>query len=98
MSDETRSFVCPCPSPDQLSAFLAGRLPADTLAQVADHLGSCSACLERVEEMGDVSDPLIEQLRRPASPAALSEQESRRAASLVEALASTLPEAGAPTV
>jgi serine/threonine protein kinase len=75
-----------CPPAEELSAFVAGRLPTAELETVASHLGECTHCLARVDQMMLDTDPLVAELRKPAEPDTVSDTEARRATSLVESL------------
>ena len=52
-----------CPSPNELAAFSAGRLPRARLEQIGKHLAVCSRCLERIAEYDGQSDELAVELR-----------------------------------
>ncbi|MBI3863275.1 MAG: SUMF1/EgtB/PvdO family nonheme iron enzyme [Planctomycetia bacterium] len=56
-----------CPSRDELSAFLAGRLNEPAIERVADHLEHCAPCREVVETLDVKGDTLASQLRIPAA-------------------------------
>ncbi|MBY0527712.1 MAG: protein kinase [Gemmataceae bacterium] len=54
-----------CPSRDELSAYLLGKLPDDASQRVAAHSGQCPSCQKALAMLDSVSDPLLVQLRQP---------------------------------
>ena len=54
-----------CPTRDELSAFLAGKLSEADLETVADHLEACQPCQTSVQSLADVADTLVPQLHGP---------------------------------
>lgn len=56
-----------CPPPDQLSAFLVGRLSDAGIESVAEHLELCPVCREAIETLEMQGDTLASQLRLPAT-------------------------------
>src|SRR5262245_45576981 len=54
-----------CPTPDELAAFGAGRLPDGALDAVAAHLEGCADCRALLSELDGCPDPLEQELRRP---------------------------------
>jgi serine/threonine protein kinase len=55
-----------CPSPADLSAFVAGRLPRSRFARVAGHVEGCDACDAALQALEVQSDPLLARLCQPA--------------------------------
>ena len=41
----------PCPNPEQLGELLAGRLPEEEQATLAEHLDTCESCQKTLEGM-----------------------------------------------
>jgi len=56
-----------CLSDAELRLFTAGRLPDDRFAPLLDHLDSCQACQNRVDEAADGEDSIAAVLRDRAS-------------------------------
>src|SRR5262245_13730589 len=57
----------PCPSRDELGAFLAGALALDRIEGVAQHLAQCGACTADLPSLPLDGDPWVVALRRPAA-------------------------------
>ena len=53
-----------CPSPDRLSAFVLGKLPAPELTAVAEHLDVCPECEEKTAELDGMADAVVCELRQ----------------------------------
>jgi serine/threonine protein kinase len=70
-----------------LYAFYVGKLAAETLTEIAEHIESCGSCATALDSLDDRSDPTIAELQRPLEQDVLTEVESQRAIALVEALA-----------
>ena len=64
MSEDNPYVGNECPSPEVLSGFVSGTLPAALLTSVADHLATCGVCLEIMRGLPDSDDSLIDNLRR----------------------------------
>ncbi len=47
-----------CPSRDELAALVSGKLPADSLENLGQHLDSCPDCLSTVAELASDPNPL----------------------------------------
>jgi WD40 repeat protein/serine/threonine protein kinase/tetratricopeptide (TPR) repeat protein len=54
-----------CPSPAELSAFALGTLPDPELEQLGRHLEECAECSAAVAALDDLSDVVMDVLRRP---------------------------------
>ncbi len=54
----------PCPSREELSHYLQGRLPGRQLDEVAEHLAGCTRCENWLGELVDADDTVVSQLRR----------------------------------
>jgi serine/threonine protein kinase len=57
-----------CPSREELLAYRCGELPEADAGRLSEHLGSCSACQETLDNFGIFEDTLAARLRRPAEP------------------------------
>jgi len=64
MSEDNPYVGDECPSPEVLSGFVSGTLPAALLTSVADHLATCGVSLEIMRGLPDSDDSLIDNLRR----------------------------------
>ena len=51
-----------CPSRNDLTAFLIGRLAEDTSDAIAHHVDSCAACQAMLDTLGGVNDTLAARL------------------------------------
>jgi len=73
-----------CPGPNQLAAFLDGRLTAEDEAAVQTHIGDCDACLALVAEtaMAALPDLVARPVGNPTSVAPRAWSRSPRAAGL----------------
>jgi serine/threonine protein kinase len=86
-----------CPSSEELYAFCVGRLAAETLTAISDHIQTCDRCAATLDGVDDRSDPTLAELRHPPAQEVLTEAESRRVIELVEALATrTVPPTADP--
>ena len=56
-----------CLSDQELLAFHLGKLPADEVDRVADHLEGCAGCAAAMERLDDAADPVLSALRKQAS-------------------------------
>ncbi len=56
-----------CPSPEQLSGYVLGRLADADLEQIAAHAAHCDACQQRLAMMDSDSDALVASVRRARS-------------------------------
>jgi serine/threonine protein kinase/WD40 repeat protein len=52
-----------CPSREVLTSFALGRLPADVLEPMGDHLEECADCQAELETCDDAADTVLSQLR-----------------------------------
>lgn len=57
-----------CPDRDAWSAFCLGRVDADTLHALAEHLDTCPVCRDTIQTIQPLDDGLISELRRSDSP------------------------------
>jgi serine/threonine protein kinase len=57
----------PCPSRDELGAFLVGSLAVDRIEGLAEHLAQCAACTAELQSLPLDGDPWVVALRRPAA-------------------------------
>ena len=64
-----------CPDRTLLEGFAVGTLSATEFALIADHIEGCSNCDDRLQELDQVADPLVVQLRL-LSPADVPVSES----------------------
>ncbi len=53
-----------CPDPTQWSRFAVGDLPKPVFASMAEHVQHCAGCATALQELDDVEDPLVSQLRQ----------------------------------
>jgi serine/threonine protein kinase len=74
-----------CLSEKELSEFIQGKITAERVDQIAEHLEACDDCQSTVVMLGEKSDTFIEQLRSPAVPDALEAEDACQVA--VERLA-----------
>lgn len=79
-----------CLSEQELSEFVQGRISAERVEQIAEHLEACDDCQSTVVMLGEQSDTFIEQLQSPAAPDALEAEDACQAA--VERLAARAAE------
>ena len=54
-----------CPTAEQLSAFVLGKLPDGPLEAVAAHTSGCARCQQGLQTREAAPDPLILQIRQP---------------------------------
>ncbi len=54
-----------CPTAEQLSAFVLGKLPDGPLEAVAAHTSGCARCQRALQTREAALDPLILQIRQP---------------------------------
>ncbi len=57
--------TAPCPPREQLGDFLLGRLSAETLDSISDHLETCASCETQVVRMEGGRDSLLDALALP---------------------------------
>jgi anti-sigma factor RsiW len=57
-----------CPSREELRGFALGTLPAERIAEVGEHLESCSDCVAGLSTIGAHGDTLVESLRNLGEP------------------------------
>jgi predicted anti-sigma-YlaC factor YlaD len=55
-----------CPTQEELSAYLLGRLQPQTWEVICEHVDQCRACQGVLETLPAAADPLLAQLRLPA--------------------------------
>jgi WD40 repeat protein len=55
-----------CPSRECLASFLWGKLPPEQEEAIHRHLETCPGCQTQAEQLGQLTDPLVEALRDPA--------------------------------
>jgi serine/threonine protein kinase len=79
MLDTTRTQTFDCPSPDDLSAFLDGRLPRLRLESVAAHVERYDACAEKLSTFPGDADTLVRELRTPTESEPIAPEEASRA-------------------
>ncbi len=53
-----------CPSPGQLTAFVLGTLDEPQITSIAEHLDLCPTCEQAVAGMEDITDSVVDGLRR----------------------------------
>src|SRR5262249_53952148 len=68
----------PCPTPSQLTDFTLGQLPHSLLASIAEHVEHCTGCAAALQQLDEVTDPLLARLREsvcrdPALPDTIPE-------------------------
>jgi serine/threonine protein kinase len=79
-----------CPTPENLSAYVLGRLPEAGLRRVARHASGCLRCQEHLEAADEVCDSLLAHLRRPRPEDPAAEEPSlARFLQAVQTLASS---------
>ncbi|QDS96026.1 Serine/threonine-protein kinase PknB [Roseimaritima multifibrata] len=76
-----------CPPPDQLNAFVLGRLSDEASEAVYQHLSQCESCTSELETIDDGEDSLIVDLRKPDPLASFGEEPDCQVA-VVKALGS----------
>ena len=84
-----------CPSDQELSAFRKGSLPADSLAAVARHLETCSACLAALDTISFQENLLF---ALTASQPSLEKRPSHQTAALLAGQGETPPEVNTETL
>ncbi len=76
-----------CPGPEQLRAYVAGKLAEDLSLALDDHLDVCAECQALLVTLGDAEDTLETRLRRaPAAEQYEQEPACREAAMRAKAL------------
>jgi serine/threonine protein kinase len=60
----------PCPSPADIREFAVGDLPSEPLERISEHIANCPHCEAALQALDQLADPLVEQLRGPASSVA----------------------------
>jgi serine/threonine protein kinase len=68
----------PCPSPEQLTAYLRGQVTSEALETLAVHLERCRHCEARAAALEPQLNPLLERLRRPAPELSGAERDELR--------------------
>ncbi|HVS36599.1 MAG TPA: protein kinase [Gemmataceae bacterium] len=63
-----------CPGPDQLSAFVLGKLPDAAMQQLTAHTAGCARCQRELQARDAAADALILQIRRPRRAEATLEE------------------------
>jgi WD40 repeat protein/serine/threonine protein kinase/tetratricopeptide (TPR) repeat protein len=68
-----------CPSGDEITAFVLGKLSEPNLTEIASHLDECTTCEAAADRLDQLSDDVIVGLRRPvpvgsARPGTINEQ------------------------
>ncbi len=58
-----------CPSADELTAFVLGKLPEDVLNRVADHSSRCGKCQKVLQNLDGAADPMVQIIRKGRAPA-----------------------------
>src|SRR5262249_26858261 len=48
-----------CPTPSQLTDFTLGQLPHSLLASIAEHVEHCTGCAAALQQLDEVTDPLL---------------------------------------
>lgn len=75
-----------CPTREQLSGYVEGRLPDDLVEAVAEHVETCAICDATVEELERQSDSPFQALRDPVPPlVGLDSPQYKRALKTAEA-------------
>ncbi len=78
----------PCPEPEQLRAFVLGKLPEEASDAIAAHLDHCPACESTISGMDRMNDTLVSQLCVPAAQSKyIEEPQCREALQRVKAMA-----------
>jgi serine/threonine-protein kinase len=79
--DRLLTTVSSCPNPEELWAYLVGRLPLPLLERIGGHLSDCTSCQLAVASVSDEGDYLASNVRHCLEPAAfLDEPECERLA------------------
>lgn len=87
-----------CPTRDELSAFVFGRLTEGMASTVVAHLDACPSCEAIIEEMERGSDAPVAQLRRPDPRLEhFDESQCQQAVARIEAICLDGPSSIAPT-
>lgn len=60
--------VLNCPSREELSGYLVGKLPAGEWKAVAAHIEECGECQSELGALNDADDTLVGTLRQPTTP------------------------------
>jgi len=76
-----------CPTRDELSSYLVGKLPAQRCLEIDMHLPACTDCQQTLDTVSAKSDTLLSQLGgRRGQSEFLNEPECREAIARVEAI------------
>jgi len=67
VSRSTPSRPTACPNREEWSAFYLGKLPADVVQTLAEHLEQCTECSSSLQALEGEADELVRQLRRPSA-------------------------------
>src|SRR5438270_842619 len=57
-----------CPSQEALHRYAAGDLSSAGASTIDIHLGRCTVCLNRLDELSARPDDLVQALRKPLDP------------------------------
>lgn len=63
-------MLSPCPSLDELSQFLSGRLESQTADWIEAHIDECDSCSSQLNVLDPGPDPLLADLKQPVDLAA----------------------------
>jgi WD40 repeat protein/serine/threonine protein kinase len=61
-----------CPSRQQISSFLLGKMPEEMIDSVAEHIEGCPDCQQVSETLDSAVDTFVSQLQQPAEIGALA--------------------------
>ncbi len=76
-----------CPTREELSSYVLGKLPDDSSAEFDEHLLDCTKCQTALETLAISADSLLADLQRPAAEQEFfAEAECREAMALVQAI------------
>jgi eukaryotic-like serine/threonine-protein kinase len=60
-------MIAICPSRHEISDYLLGQLPSDSIHEIGDHLEACATCQAAADALEQNGDRLIDKLRLPCS-------------------------------
>ncbi len=76
-----------CPSRDELSVYLLGKLSDQQTKSMTDHVDDCECCQSTVGDLGRTTDTLVSHLRRPFAESPYDgEPECRLTLELIQAI------------
>jgi serine/threonine-protein kinase len=64
----TKMLLGQCPSREQVSAYLLGKLSEEAAETVSDHVDDCNVCQSTLKSLNDLPDSLVPLLRQSTAP------------------------------